>query len=148
MNILPKGVKIISILGIIISIVLLFIAINLIISGFNVNTSESVVGAVFGPIILVIGILQLIFCIFTLKRKNWARVSLGIFALICGGGSISILRFASSVLLIMASSENTQNQILNLIRAVSPVSDIIIFGIMAFVFWYLLFNKKVKEAFG
>lgn len=147
MNILPKGVKIISILGIIISIVLLFIGICLTISGFGVNTSEAAVGRVWGPIILVLSILQLIFCVFTLKRKNWARIAFGVFALIGGGTLIGFLRLALLTFMVSISNENQQNQILDLYRSIWSISGFIILGIMAFVFWYLLFNKKVKEAF-
>jgi len=147
MNILQKGVKVISIIGIVISIALLFIGIYLIISGFSVNTSESVVGRVFGPIILMFSIPQLVFCTFVLKRKNWARIALGVFTLIGGGALISFVQFALLTFMVSQVNENQQNQILDLYKSIQPMAGFIIFGLLILVFWYLLFNKKVKEAF-
>ncbi len=144
---LPNGVKIISIGGIIFSIISSSIGIYLITYSFIGIETKAFLGMLFGQFFLVPSIFQLIFCIFTLKRKNWARIALGIFALIGGGALILFMQFALLTFMVSISNENQQNQVLDLYRSIQLIARFIIFGLMIFIFWYLLFDKKVKKAF-
>jgi hypothetical protein len=151
-SVLPKGVKIISILGIILSIPFIFIGLWLTASGFLARDllvgpdPSAFLGVVFGPICLVPSVATLVFCIFTLKRKNWARIALGVFTLISGGAIIGLVNLGLVGLLMVLG----QNKFFGLVSA-NPVSGLvrgIFFPVLTiFIFWYLLFNKKVKEAF-
>lgn len=143
-NNFPNGVKIISAIGIILSIILIFVGSFLIINSFS-KIGVAFKGFPIGIMLLLPSIIALIFSIFMLKKKNWARIALGIFALMGGTFMLGSIQFILLMPLIILAGDN--QEFINFFHSIDSMTGNIIFVLMVFVFWYLVFNKKVKEAF-
>jgi hypothetical protein len=135
-KVIPIGVKVISIIGIILGgIGLLLTPIFLLAASFSggPNSSISNAEAVFGLIILILpSILIILLSIMLLKIKNWARITFVILFLL-----IAILTIADQSKLFQQWMDLGALYYINLPLA---FVGLIISG-------YLIFSKKVKEAF-
>ncbi len=126
------------------SIVLIFTGFFLIIKSFS-GVGVDFKGRPIGIMLLGQSITAILLSAFTLKKKNWARIALGIFVWFEGG---FILRFIQVILMSFIFPSSFYNEkVIRPFHSIFSITTIIIFVLIMFVFWYLLFNKKVKEAF-
>lgn len=128
----PFGVKIISILGIVVSILGILAAIIMFIASFfPSNDPNAGLWVIIVPMILIFFLPTLIFSIFLLKLKNWARIVIIVF------GFLSIFQSLVMGLPLLIMS-------FNLFVFLTFIVPVIISLIITL---YLLLNKNVKEAF-
>lgn len=128
----PLGVKIISISGIIVfSLGVIWGIIVTIMSFFPSNDSYAGFDIFAAPLLLMTLLPILIFSIFLLKLKNWARIVIIVF------GFLNIFNFIISLPILIHIGFNWFVLLINIIP----------FLISLVVSLYLLLNKNVKEAF-
>ena len=136
-NNVPVGVKVISIIGIILGAIGLVLApVFLLAAAFGHSSSSGGMSSAESIFALIIFILPAIFIIFLsvmlLKRKNWAR------------WIITIL-FLIAAVLTLADQSKLFQQWMDLGAVYYINIPMTIFGLI--ISGYLIFSKKVKEAF-
>jgi len=136
---IPLGVKIISIIGVVFSILLIatgiWSAIIVAVSGSSIVTGN--LGLLVGIAAAVIGVILLIIFYKLMKLKNWARITIAIisFYFVINGITAIIYLFSGN-------SSTTIN-----IDTINPYSALVETIIFLAIGLYLTFNKKAKEAF-